>query len=75
MHARWAMLGAFGAILPEALSAFGGDNIPGAVWWQVRARNGRCRAAPARAAPRCASQPRRGAWAGVVVLRRAAARL
>jgi len=30
------MLGAFGAILPEALSAFGGDNIPGAVWWQVR---------------------------------------
>ncbi len=35
IHARWAMLGAFGAILPEALDSFGA-NIPGAVWWQVR---------------------------------------
>ena len=38
IHARWAMLGAFGALLPEALSAFGGDSIPGAVWWQVRSQ-------------------------------------
>jgi hypothetical protein len=35
IHARWAMLGALGAIVPEGIDAFGG-NIPGAVWWQVR---------------------------------------
>jgi hypothetical protein len=50
------MLGALGAILPEALDSFGG-NIAGAVWWQVRsgclllARSAAARAA-ARAAPR-----------------------
>ena len=35
IHARWAMLGALGAIVPEALNA-NGANLPGAVWWQVR---------------------------------------
>ena len=34
IHARWAMLGAFGALLPEVIDSFGG-NIPGAVWWQT----------------------------------------
>ena len=29
------MLGALGAILPEAIDSFGGD-VPGAVWWQAR---------------------------------------
>ena len=29
------MLGALGAILPEAINAIGG-NVPGAVWWQAR---------------------------------------
>ena len=37
IHARWAMLGALGAIVPEGINAFGGSDIPGAVWWQVRA--------------------------------------
>jgi len=36
LHGRWAMLGAFGAILPEAIDSFGGD-VPGAVWWQTGA--------------------------------------
>jgi light-harvesting complex II chlorophyll a/b binding protein 5 len=36
LHGRWAMLGALGAILPEAINAFGG-NVPGAVWWQTGA--------------------------------------
>ncbi len=35
LHGRWAMLGALGAILPEAIDSFGGD-VPGAVWWQAR---------------------------------------
>jgi hypothetical protein len=46
IHARWAMLGALGAILPEALDSFGG-NISGAVWWQVRSGCARL-SAPAR---------------------------
>jgi len=37
IHARWAMLGAFGALLPEALDAFSPGSIPGAVWWQTGA--------------------------------------
>jgi len=36
IHARWAMLGALGAIVPEALNA-NGANLPGAVWWQTGA--------------------------------------
>jgi len=37
IHGRWAMLGAFGAVLPELIDVNGG-NIPGAVWWQARTR-------------------------------------
>ena len=65
MHARWAMLGAFGALLPEALSAFGGDSIPGAVWWQVRPRIApapRASAPLARATARRAPGPRAGGF-------------
>lgn len=36
LHARWAMLGAFGAFVPEGIAANGGD-IPGAVWFEARA--------------------------------------
>jgi light-harvesting complex II chlorophyll a/b binding protein 5 len=34
IHARWAMLGAAGAIIPEGLAANGAD-IKGAVWWET----------------------------------------
>ena len=77
MHARWAMLGAFGAILPEALSAFGGDNIPGAVWWQVRARSiGRWPASPGLfcATARLAAAPPRGRHRARVAARACSAR-
>jgi len=37
LHGRWAMLGAFGALVPEILASFGGSDIPGAVWWQTGA--------------------------------------
>ena len=34
IHARWAMLGAAGAIIPEGLAANGAD-IKGATWWET----------------------------------------
>merc|ERR1719343_946542 len=39
IHARWAMLGALGAIVPEAIQAFGKDTGNGeyAVWWKTGA--------------------------------------
>ena len=36
LHARWAMLGLVGALLPEALVLRGVDNIGESVWWKVR---------------------------------------
>lgn len=35
LHGRWAMLGAFGAFVPEGIAANGGD-INGAVWFEAR---------------------------------------
>jgi hypothetical protein len=63
IHARWAMLGALGAILPEALDSFGGNNIPGAVWWQAR-HSGKGFWLPAFARRFCAARPRRRADRG-----------
>merc|ERR1711879_38788 len=38
IHARWAMLGALGAIVPEALESFGNpSNGDYAVWWKTGA--------------------------------------
>lgn len=38
IHARWAMLGAAGFVLPEAFNKFGAVCGPEAVWWKVRYR-------------------------------------
>lgn len=36
LHARWAMLGAVGALIPEALARYAGvDSIAEPVWWRV----------------------------------------
>ncbi len=35
IHARWAMLGAAGFILPEAFNKYGAICGPEAVWWKV----------------------------------------
>jgi hypothetical protein len=35
IHARWAMLGAAGAIIPEACNKFGANCGPEAVWFKV----------------------------------------
>lgn len=35
IHARWAMLGAAGFVLPEAFNKFGAVCGPEAVWWKV----------------------------------------
>ena len=37
LHARWAMLGALGALLPEVLQATGAAAFPEPVWWRVGA--------------------------------------
>ena len=36
IHARWAMLGAAGFVLPEAFNKYGAVCGPEAVWWKVR---------------------------------------
>eukprot|EP00898_Chlorokybus_atmophyticus_P000093 jgi/Chlat1/1084/Chrsp110S01575 len=38
IHARWAMLGAAGAFLPEAFNSFGTTCGPEAVWWKTGAQ-------------------------------------
>eukprot|EP00208_Stichococcus_sp_RCC1054_P002022 CAMPEP_0206141960 /NCGR_PEP_ID=MMETSP1473-20131121/14903_1 /ASSEMBLY_ACC=CAM_ASM_001109 /TAXON_ID=1461547 /ORGANISM="Stichococcus sp, Strain RCC1054" /LENGTH=211 /DNA_ID=CAMNT_0053536733 /DNA_START=296 /DNA_END=928 /DNA_ORIENTATION=- len=35
LHARWAMLGMLGAVLPELLQKFAGVNFVEPVWWRV----------------------------------------
>ncbi|KAK1406683.1 hypothetical protein QVD17_42208 [Tagetes erecta] len=35
LHARWAMLGALGALIPELLELVGGFDFVEAVWWRV----------------------------------------
>jgi len=37
LHARWAMLGALGALVPEALQLFGVTEFLEPVWWKVGA--------------------------------------
>ena len=37
LHARWAMMGAVGALVPEALELFGGVEVGESVWWKVGA--------------------------------------
>lgn len=37
LHARWAMLGLLGALVPEILQRFGGLQFLEAVWWKVGA--------------------------------------
>ncbi|MEW5307110.1 MAG: hypothetical protein WDW36_009527 [Sanguina aurantia] len=37
LHARWAMLGAVGCLIPEALTLFGGVELGEPVWWKVGA--------------------------------------
>eukprot|EP00854_Cymbomonas_tetramitiformis_P011924 gene11924-14083_t len=38
LHARWAMLGVAGCVIPEACEALGsGNQISGSVWWQTGA--------------------------------------
>merc|ERR1712060_878262 len=34
IHARWAMLGALGALVPEGLEYFGSNNAEYSVWWK-----------------------------------------
>jgi light-harvesting complex II chlorophyll a/b binding protein 5 len=36
IHARWAMLGAAGFIIPEAFNKYGANCGPEAVWFKVR---------------------------------------
>lgn len=38
LHARWAMLGAVGCLIPEALTIFGGVELGEPVWWKVGSR-------------------------------------
>jgi len=35
LHARWAMLGALGALIPELLDLCGAFNFVEPVWWRV----------------------------------------
>ncbi|OAE30531.1 hypothetical protein AXG93_977s1170 [Marchantia polymorpha subsp. ruderalis] len=35
LHARWAMLGAMGAVIPELLVRYGGLSFSEPVWWRV----------------------------------------
>lgn len=35
LHARWAMLGALGALLPEVLDMVGAFHFVEPVWWRV----------------------------------------
>ncbi|KAL2895163.1 Chlorophyll a-b binding protein 7 chloroplastic [Bienertia sinuspersici] len=35
LHARWAMLGALGALIPEILDLSGASNFAESVWWKV----------------------------------------
>lgn len=37
LHARWAMLGALGAVLPELLQRYASINLAEPVWWRVGA--------------------------------------
>ena len=37
LHARWAMLGALGALLPEVLQAWGAADFDEPIWWRVGA--------------------------------------
>lgn len=37
LHARWAMLGALGALVPEVLQAVGASDFPEPRWWNVGA--------------------------------------
>ena len=37
LHARWAMLGAIGALVPESLEKFGGVDVGESIWWNVGA--------------------------------------
>lgn len=35
LHARWAMLGSIGAVLPELLDLLGAFHFAEPVWWRV----------------------------------------